>query len=382
MPKNEGMTNIFDYLIWRGDLTLAQTPFQDVDGLILSCLAYHFFDQVLPQYSSVPVTIREAAKRVKALPQQALRMRDPQDVLLLQLMAESRRFQSMKLCYYVDHVDAEKQAQFAALTVLPGDGTAFIAYRGTDLTLVGWKEDFNMSFQNVVPAQIAAAGYLLYAAKGFSGLLRLGGHSKGGNLAVFAGAVAPKRIQRRILTVYNHDGPGFQEGMLHFSGYLAMIPKVRTFVPHTAIIGMLMNHRGDYTVVESNEKGIMQHDPYSWAVLGTDFVRLETVSKESEFWDKTLKEWLASQTPEKRGKFIDALFEVLYAVQESETYEIALSPKHAYRTLLTLKDEDEETRRIIFEGFRLLWAAARKTAQNYGGVLQKLSALKLPERKG
>lgn len=382
MPKNESKTNIFDYLIWRGDLTLAQTPFQDVDGLILSCLAYHFFDQVLQQYSSAPVTIREAAKRVKALPQKALRMRDPQDVLLLQMMAESRRFQNMKLCYYVDHVDAEKQAQFAALTVLPGDGTAFITYRGTDLTLVGWKEDFNMSFQNVVPAQIAAAAYLLYVTKGFSGLLRLGGHSKGGNLAVFAGAVAPKRIQRRILTIYNHDGPGFQEGMLQFPGYLAIIPKVRAFVPHTAIIGMLMNHRGDYTVVESDEKGIMQHDPYSWAVLGTDFVRLETVSKESEFWDKTLKEWLASQTPEKRGKFIDALFEVLYTVQESETGEIAISPKHAYRTLLTLKDEDEETRRIIFEGFRLLWAAARKTAWNNEGVLQKLSALKLPERKG
>ncbi|MDD4843925.1 MAG: DUF2974 domain-containing protein [Anaerotignum sp.] len=375
------MTNVFDYLLWRGDLTLEQSPFQEVDGLILTCLAYHYFKGVLKQYAATPVRIEDLAIKVKDLPAEKLRMRDPQDLVLLQLMGKSQRFQNMEICYYVDHVDREKEAQFAAFTVLLGDGTIFIAYRGTDLSLIGWKEDFNMSFLDFVPAQIAAAAYLLFAAQNLTGDIRIGGHSKGGNLAVFAAAICPRKIQHRILCIYNHDGPGFQEGMLRFQGYKDIISKVHSFVPESSIIGMLMNHQGGYTVVKSAQKGLLQHDPYSWAVSGKDFVRLESVSMESKFWDKTLKNWLKSLTPEKREKFVDALFELLSMTHADEQGEVVLSPKNAYRTLQTLKDEDEETREAIFDGLRLLWIAARKTAGDYGFAIQKLAELKLWTRK-
>ncbi|MDD3394109.1 MAG: DUF2974 domain-containing protein [Anaerotignum sp.] len=375
------MTNVFDYLLWRGDLTLEQSPFQDVDGLILSCLSYHYFTEVLKQYESAPVRIEELAKKVKALPAEKLRVRDPQDVALLQLVGKSRRFQNMEVCLYVDHVDAEKEAQFSAVTILLGDGTFFVAYRGTDMTLVGWKEDFNMSFLDFVPAQIMAAIYLLYAAQNLSGAIRMGGHSKGGNLAVFAAAVCPRKTQDRILCVYNYDGPGFQEGMLRFQGYNDIIPKVHSFVPQSAVIGMLLSHQGGYTVVRSAEKGLLQHDPYSWEILGADFVRLEDVSKESKFWDKTLKSWLNSLSQQKREKFVDALFELLSTNYTDELGVLDLSPKNVYRSLQTLKDEDEETKKAILEGLWLLWQAARKTAGDYGLGLQKLGDLKLLDKK-
>ncbi|NCC15552.1 MAG: DUF2974 domain-containing protein [Clostridia bacterium] len=375
------MTNVFDYLLWRGDLTLEQSPFEDVDGLILSCLSYHYFTEVLKQYESAPVRIEELAKKVKALPAEKLRVRDPQDVALLQLVGKSRRFQNMEVCLYVDHVDAEKEAQFSAVTILLGDGTFFVAYRGTDMTLVGWKEDFNMSFLDFVPAQIMAAIYLLYAAQNLSGAIRMGGHSKGGNLAVFAAAVCPRKTQDRILCVYNYDGPGFQEGMLRFQGYNDIIPKVHSFVPQSAVIGMLLSHQGGYTVVRSAEKGLLQHDPYSWEILGADFVRLEDVSKESKFWDKTLKSWLNSLSQQKREKFVDALFELLSTNYTDELGVLDLSPKNVYRSLQTLKDEDEETKKAILEGLWLLWQAARKTAGDYGLGLQKLGDLKLLDKK-
>lgn len=145
------MTNVFDYLLWRGDLSLEQAAFQDVDGLILTCLSYHFFTEVLSKYDEKPVSVKELARRVRELPQEKLHVRDPQDVALLQLMAKSRRFQGMEVCFYVDHINKEKEAQFSAITVLLGDGTFFVSYRGTDLSLVGWKEDFNMSFLDLVP---------------------------------------------------------------------------------------------------------------------------------------------------------------------------------------------------------------------------------------
>lgn len=375
------MTNVFDYLLWRGDLTLEQSPFQDVDGLILSCLSYHYYTEVLKQYDAAPVRIEDLAKKVNALPEEKLRVRDPQDAALLQLVGKSRRFQNMEVCLYVDHVDAEKEAQFSAITILLGDGTFFVAYRGTDTSLVGWKEDFNMSFLDFVPAQIMSAIYLLYAAQNLSGAIRIGGHSKGGNLAVFAAAVCPRKTQDRILCVYNYDGPGFQEGMLRFQGYNDIIPKVHSFVPQSAVIGMLLSHQGGYTVVRSSEKGLLQHDPYSWDILGADFVRLEAVSKESQFWDKTLKNWLNSLSQQKREKFVDALFELLSTNYTDEQGKLELSPKNVYRSLQTLKDEDEETKKAIFEGLWLLWQAARKTAGDYGLGLQKLSDLKLLEKK-
>ncbi len=375
------MTNIFDYLLWRGDLSLEQAPFQDVDGLILTCLSYHFFTEVLNQYDAKPVSIAELARRVREVPQEKLHVRDTQDVLLLQMMGKSRRFQGMGVCFYVDHINIEKEAQFAAITVLLGDGTFFVSYRGTDLSLVGWKEDFNMSFLDFVPAQNAAAAYLLYAAQRLDGDIRVGGHSKGGNLAVFAAAVSPKKVQNRILHIYNHDGPGFQEGMLRFRGYQEIISRVHTFVPESSIIGMLMGHQGEYVVVKSAEKGLLQHDPYSWAVLGGDFVRLESVSIESKFWNKTLKSWLKSFTPEKREKFVDALFELLSMTQADQQGDVVFSPKNAFLTLQTLKDEEEETREAIFEGLRLLWVAARRTAGDYGMALQRLAEVKLLDKK-
>ncbi len=375
------MANVLDYLLWRGDLTLEQFPFQDVDGFIITCLSYHFLTEVLMQYDAQPVSICELAQRVKELPQEKLHIRDPQDVVLLQLMGKSPRFQNMAVCFYADHIDIEKEAQFSAITVLVGDGTFFVSYRGTDLSLIGWKEDFNMSFLDLVPAQTAAAAYLLYVAQQLSGEIRVGGHSKGGNLAVFASAVNPKEVQERIVCIYNHDGPGFQEGMLRFQGYRDILEKLHTFVPQSSIIGMLMNHQGEYTVVKSAEKGVMQHDPYSWEVMGADFVRLEAVSVESKFWNRTLKCWLKSLTPQKREKFVDALFELLSATHTDEQGEVVLSTKNTLRTLQTLKDEDEETRDIIFEGLHLLWVAARKTAGGYGLALQRLAELKLLEKK-
>jgi len=375
------MANVLDYLLWRGDLTLEQFPFQDVDGFIITCLSYHFLTEVLMQYDAQPVPICELAQRVKELPQEKLHIRDPQDVVLLQLMGKSPRFQNMAVCFYADHIDIEKEAQFSAITVLVGDGTFFVSYRGTDLSLIGWKEDFNMSFLDLVPAQTAAAAYLLYVAQQLSGEIRVGGHSKGGNLAVFASAVNPKEVQERIVCIYNHDGPGFQEGMLRFQGYRDILEKLHTFVPQSSIIGMLMNHQGEYTVVKSAEKGVMQHDPYSWEVMGADFVRLEAVSVESKFWNRTLKCWLKSLTPQKREKFVDALFELLSATHTDEQGEVVLSTKNTLRTLQTLKDEDEETRDIIFEGLHLLWVAARKTAGDYGLALQRLAEVKLLEKK-
>ena len=359
------MANMFDYLTWRGDLTLSQSPFQDVDSLILSTLAYVFFDGILSESLEETVTIAQAAELYFARPQEVWKSRVEEDWELLKHLAESERFSKMELCGYVNKLDFAAEKQFSALTILTGDGMAFVAYRGTDSSSVGWKEDFNMSFMDTVPSQQEAGIYLCRAAEYFKGKLRVGGHSKGGKLAVFAAAMCPEKVQERIVAVYNHDGPGFREGMLQREGYRTMLPRVQTFVPQSSVIGMLLEHEEEYVVIRSSQKGIMQHDPYSWEILGKDFVRLEALTEKSRLLDRTVKAWLNDLPEEQREKFVDTVYEGISILPVDAFGEIQISPKIALQALRTWGDEEEETKKIIGDSLKLLLQAAIETAWEY-----------------
>lgn len=370
------MNMMFEYLTWRGDLTLEQSPFSEVDGLILSCLSYHFLDEVLGNYDKNPITLDDLAFLVREMPQEKLRMRDPRDVVLLQLLGKCERFGNAKICLHVNHVDSELVAQFAAITLLLDDGTIFVSYRGTDMSLVGWKEDFHMTFRECIPAQVAASAYLLHVSRTFEGNIRVGGHSKGGNLAVFSAAISPAPLQERIEAVYTFDGPGFHQGMLQFAGYQTILPKIHSFIPQSSIIGMILNQDGAYSVVQSSEHGLFQHDPYSWEISRNHFVCLEDISMGSQLVNKTLKDFLGRLTLEKREIFVNTLFEILDQTHTDGEGEVVLSAQNALRTLQSLSGEDEETREIIGEGIKLLWKATKKTAEDHSSTLQKLAELK------
>ncbi|WP_317854024.1 Mbeg1-like protein [Chakrabartyella piscis] len=374
------MNTIFEYLSWRGDLSMEQSPFSEVDGLILSCLSYHFLDEVLEYYDTTPISLAELAYLIRELPQEKLRMRDPRDVVLLQLLGKCRRFQDVQICLHVNHVDRELVAQFSAITLLLEDGSIFVAYRGTDMSLVGWKEDFHMTFRECIPAQIGAAAYLLHVSKKFDGNIRVGGHSKGGNLAVFAASIAPPALQERLIKIYTFDGPGFHQGMLQFSGYQTILEKLESYIPESSIIGLILQQEGSHFVVQSSEKGLFQHDPYSWGIVANHFICLEDVSTGSRLVDKTLKSFLGHLTIQKREIFVNTLFELLDQTHTDEEGEVVLSTHNAFKTLQTLSDEDEETRQVIGEGIGLLWKAARKTAEEYGSTFHKKAEIKKMKR--
>lgn len=359
------MANMFDYLTWRGDLTLSQSPFQDVDSLVLSTLAYVFFDGILSERMEETVTIAQAAELYFARPREVWKSRVEEDWELLKHLAESERFSKMELCGYVNKLDIAAEKQFSALTILTGDDMAFVAYRGTDSSSVGWKEDFNMSFMDMVPSQQEAGIYLCRVAEHFSGKLRVGGHSKGGNLAVFAAAMCPAEVQARIVAVYNHDGPGFREGMLQREGYRAMLPRMQTFVPQSSVIGMLLEHEEEYVVIRSNQKGLMQHDPYSWEIIGKDFVRLEALSEKSRLLDRTVKTWLNDLPEKQREKFVETVYEYISILPVDTFGEIQISPKIALQALRTWGDEEEETKKIIGDSLKLLLLATMETAREY-----------------
>ena len=302
------MPNMMDYLTWRGDLTLAASPWNQVDGLILASFSYNKLGEHAGGEDGI--TLRELAPLLD-LRERKLNTSGREWCELLYAMADTERFGGMRIHHYVDRIDPAKEMQFSALTAELSDGQTYIAFRGTDKSLVGWREDFAMSYESPVPAQREALDYLEAAALRSAGPLLVGGHSKGGNLAAYAAARVSPEIQARIRAVYSFDGPGLDEETITSAGYERICPALWSVVPQSSVVGLLMNHHQEYTVVRSTALGLMQHDAFTWQVEGPHFMELPDVDRSSRLMDETLHQWLKACTPEQRRAFMDAVFSVL-----------------------------------------------------------------------
>lgn len=348
------MANLLDYLDWRGDLILRQSPFNEVDNLILAELSFIDFSGIVPAPGEGPrVPLWQAAQRWQAGNRgESVNMgvlvpnRIPE---MLRRMAETPRFRDMELCGYREHLDTERAEQFAVLTILCGDGTAYFSFRGTDDTLAGWKEDFYLSCMAEVPAQKKAVAYTKEMARLCPRLkLRLGGHSKGGNLAVWAGVFAPAAVQRRICAVWSNDGPGFRDDILSLPQHRRLEDRIHTIVPKSSVVGMLLEHEEDYTVVDSSQQGLMQHDGFSWEVRGNHFVHLHGVTRQAQLTDRELRAWVRELPVARREQFVDSVFQILEASGAKTLTDLrAEGFKTAGTMVKALKNLDKETREAL-----------------------------------
>lgn len=342
------MANILDYIKWRGDLSILQDGFNEIDSLILSRFSYLPFDNIIKE--NEVVTIRELSDRFKKEDMNQLPILWKNDIDLFPLMGESKRVGEMRASKYVNKINIEQEKQFSAITIILPDDTIYVSFRGTDNTLVGWKEDFNMSFKNNVPSQIDAVKYLEKIAKMYPNKLRIGGHSKGGNLAVYACLFVNDNVKYRIMDIYNNDGPGFSDEITETKEYKEMIEKVITYIPQDSIFGRLLNHKEKYTVVKSTQKGIMQHDLYSWQVLGNKFIYLKEVTNGSKFINKSIKDWYEQIDVKQREYVIDILFEIINKTQV-ETIPDFKKEGIANATIIlkSYKLLDQESKKMILE---------------------------------
>ena len=309
------MGNLLDYLAWRGDLSLAQDPFNSIDALLLSSLSYVDFTNVVPAKGEGMVTMEEASKRFFELHTEEELAQDTSFInfapSLLRALAESNRFKDAYLLNFVDDTDISREIQFAAVEIDLSDDTVFISYRGTDDRIVGWKEDFNLSYMTV-PAETEADQYFREVMDGRTEKVRLGGHSKGGHLAIYAVASAPE-LYDKVLTIYSFDGPGFNDEAMVTDHFKRVQKKVEKFIPQTSIVGRLLTSTVEPVVVKSNELGIMQHNPLSWELEGKEFETLDFTDKLSDLFDETMTTWLDNMSFEERKVFVDELFSVFEA---------------------------------------------------------------------
>ena len=309
------MATIKSYIRWRGDTSMNISPFNEVDNLILSVISYvNFDDIVLGVNSHKNITMKEAADvffnkyDVKQLMSNFSLVND--SINIFKLAANTKRFGNIKLSKYINHFNYEEQKQFSAIKFTLEDKSVYVAFRGTDDTLLGWKEDFNMCFMYPVPSQIEAQKYLNKIISIFDRKIYLGGHSKGGNLAVYAGCKCRNDIKRKIINIYNNDGPGFTKEFIESDDFKDSKNKIIKIVPETSIVGMLLESSEEYIVVKSSGVGVMQHDASTWQISGSHFMYANQTNKESKFFDSTISSWLNKIDQKKREKFVDALFSI------------------------------------------------------------------------
>lgn len=350
-----------DYLDWRGDLSFKQAAFNEVDNLILSQLAYVNFDGIVPGIAYNECVTLEAACEL------FFKINDEKEIfkeksltrlggtILMKKMVQSKRFKKLRLCKYKNQVDYEQQKQFAALHMELEDETIYIAFRGTDDTIIGWKEDFNMSFITPIPAQIEAVNYINETTTHLKQEIRIGGHSKGGNLAIYAAVKCREEIKEKILKVYNNDGPGFNKEMMMSLDYQNMLKKIETIVPQSSVVGMLFEHEEEYIVVKSKQIGLMQHDAMSWEVLGGQFVYLDKVSRRSQRLDETLKAWINSLSEEERAQVVDSLFIILEGTGAKTLSDLSKAKlKKASMILKSYQAMDHTTQEMLLQTIKLL----------------------------
>lgn len=371
------MANIRDYLAWRGDVPFDIDPFNQVDALILCELVYAPFDGLIPgpglkdkiSISQLCKDFFEKYTKEELLARTALTKVAP---FLMLDMVDSSRYGDMMLSGFVNEVDKDNQSQFSCCSFYLGDGTIFVAFRGTDDTLVGWKEDFNMCFSDGTGGQLKAVDYLNNNFAVTMKKLRIGGHSKGGNFAEYSSAFCQDQIKDSILEVYNFDGPGFITELLSTKSYKSIINRVHKFIPKESIIGMLMHTKANTLVVASDAKGINQHDPMSWQVLKNKFVIEDEIASSSVLIDEVIKKWAVQFDYETRALFGEIFFASL---QSSGATMLSQITSKKVRSIATITKEiqslDSDNQALVIDVLLKLVTAGGDSLKNT--LLSKLS---------
>ena len=349
------MSNLFDYMTWRGDLTFGNAPLCPVDALIFSVLPYIRMEEYIPaSQKEEPVRLADAAAAFLETHPAGTEKENHRQ--LLRRMIDAPRFSSLRLLGAQKELDADNGMQFAALTILLPGQNLFVAFEGTDDTLIGWEEDFRMSYECPVPAQLRAVEYLRAVAAAHP-LRRifLGGHSKGGNLAMYAAVHGGPEFHHRIRAVYNHDGPGFCEDTVASPVYLSLRDRIHTYLPQSSIVGVLLEHDDNYKIVKSTNMGLLQHDAYSWQVLGADF---EYTDRRTAFGLETeaiFDRFINEMSPERKRQFGEALFHVLAATEQDTLSDIKGNKLQSIRRILaSYAGLEPEVRSVLNESFAAL----------------------------
>lgn len=337
------MGNIISYLKWRGDIGFLERPFCNVDNLVLAELSYFDFSGIVPN--------DEHSVLVSDIAEQMCHRKLTSDISglpadFISAFVNSRRFRTARLSHFVDMFDEVSQIQFSAIHIALEDGTTYIAFRGTSDAIVGWREDFSMSYQ-IMPSQKQAADYLKQTMTDSQMQYRIGGHSKGGNLAIYAAISCPKKLQEQMINIYSNDGPGLCPDIIDIHAYQEIRNKIVRISPQFCLIGKLFEQDHVDFIVKSSISGAGAHEGFSWEIEGDQFILCENFSEDSLFYNDIFHTWIVSADMEQRAAFTRDFFDALEAGGAKSISEITANGMDGIEAILISLIRSEHKTKIV-----------------------------------
>lgn len=356
---------LLDYLQWRNDVPLSVSPFNEVDNVIFSYLSYIDFRDLREDWNGffdLKELFQDFCEKHSLEEIQTTGEFTERAPLLLKEMMEGERFSATKVGYYAEDFDKDQVKQFAALVFLLPDGRNYISFRGTDKTITGWKEDFLMSCQSETAGAKEAVAYFNKIAPVLEGELILGGHSKGGNFAMYAAAFCEAEYKERIVQVYNNDGPGFREEVIQSPEFQELLPKIITIAPQSSIIGQLLSNPAKQHVIHSTAKGILQHDAMTWEAEKDRLVSSE-LDELSHYAKTTLGSWLESMDDESRESLCTTAFSLIESTNSETFIEFSGNLMKNMETIWKEMGKlPEEKKKEIMDALANLMESSKKSA--------------------
>ena len=381
------MKNMLDYIKEFGHVSFEERAFSEIDALVLTELEYLPLEKVVPSDENGEnfVTVKEIAEYMQEHKQELF---DENPMMITQerhevsqVIADAPRFQSLKFFGVVSEWDKDTTKQFAAVTVEVEPSVRLVIFRGTDDTLIGWKEDFLMTYSPLVAAQTDAKEYLAKQASLWDGDLMISGHSKGGNLAIYAAATQVEDVQLRIVDIFCFDSPGLYRSVLETKGYQNIVPLAMRYIPQDSLVGLMLESEVPYVIVKSNATGAMQHSAMTWEIEDGQFIKMEKLTKNSQLNDQTFKKWTESVSDEELELFWNVFFELLFSVGIDTVNDLYGEFMHYVQEFLKAAGNMDEEKRELLTRIALLLVSTRFEVWRDSLDMSELVQFEMPELK-
>ena len=381
------MKNMLDYIKEFGHVSFEERAFSEIDALVLTELEYLPLEKVVPSDENGEnfVTVKEIAEYMQEHKQELF---DENPMMITQerhevsqVIADAPRFQSLKFFGVVSEWDKDTTKQFAAVTVEVEPSVRLVVFRGTDETLIGWKEDFLMTYSPLVAAQTDAKEYLAKQASLWDGDLMISGHSKGGNLAIYAAATQVEDVQLRIVDIFCFDSPGLYRSVLETKGYQNIVPLAMRYIPQDSLVGLMLESEVPYVIVKSNATGAMQHSAMTWEIEDGQFIKMEKLTKNSQLNDQTFKKWTESVSDEELELFWNVFFELLFSVGIDTVNDLYGQFMHYVQEFLKAAGNMDEEKRELLTRIALLLVSTRFEVWKDSLDMSEMVPFELPEVK-
>ena len=379
------MGNLITYVQQYEAQTFQEKLVTDIDILVLTEIAYLPFDEIVSSSfeEKTAISLNQLGKEFETIKEKEHKnnpfMITKERIQLLDVVSKSQRYKDIKVFGFMNDIDDELTKQFAAVCYQWEEESRWIIFRGTDESLTGWKEDFMMTYSDLIPAQTDAIEYLRKQAELFSGSLNISGHSKGGNLSLYASAMQEEDIQHRIQQIYCWDAPGVHRSILGTEGYQRVVSKAKRYIPQDSIVGLMLESQVPYHIIESQGSGISQHSALMWNIEDDHFVELTELTKNSQLTDQTFKQWTEVVSDEDLKLFFDTFFELFFEMGVETVNDVYYNFRlYMQKFFEKAYQMDTEKREILLRVGRLLFQIRYEIWKDTLSISVELPTLTLP----